>query len=60
MVGWIILAVLITLIALILLIPVGADMRYEEDGVIRISARRSRIPKSRRRKKSRRKNGHSL
>ena len=39
MVGWIILAVLITLIALILLIPVGADMRYEEDGVIRISAK---------------------
>ena len=38
MVGWIILAVIAGLIILILLIPVGADIRYE-DGVIRISAK---------------------
>lgn len=36
MVGWIILAVLVGIVTLFLLIPVGADLRYEE-GVIRIS-----------------------
>lgn len=36
MVGWIILGVLVGLIILILLIPVGVDLRYE-DGVIRVS-----------------------
>ena len=39
MVGWIILAVLVALVVLILLIPIGADVRYEEDGVVRISAK---------------------
>ena len=39
MVGWIILAVLIGLITLIMLIPVGADFRYEEDGIVRLSAK---------------------
>ncbi|MBR0160616.1 MAG: hypothetical protein IJQ02_04955 [Oscillospiraceae bacterium] len=38
MVGWIILGVIVALIVLILLIPIGADLRYEEDGVVRISA----------------------
>ena len=38
MVGWIILAVLVGVITLIMLIPIGADIRYE-DGVIRISAK---------------------
>ena len=38
MVGWIILGVLVLLITLILLIPIGADIRYEE-GVIRVSAK---------------------
>ena len=38
MVGWIILAVLVGLIALIMLIPIGADIRYE-DGVVRVSAK---------------------
>ena len=42
MVGWIILAVLVGLITLILLIPIGADIRYE-DGVIRISAKAAGI-----------------
>ena len=36
LVGWIILGVLVGLIVLVLLIPVGADLRYE-DGVIRVS-----------------------
>ena len=35
MVGWIILAVLIGLITLIMLIPIGADLRYEDE-VIRV------------------------
>ena len=38
MVGWIILAVLVGIITLIMVIPIGADIRYE-DGVIRISAK---------------------
>lgn len=38
MVGWIILAILVGIITLIMLIPIGADIRYE-DGVIRISAK---------------------
>ena len=38
MVGWIILAVIVGLITLIMLIPIGADFRYE-DGVIRLSAK---------------------
>ena len=42
MVGWIILAVIVLLITLILLVPVGADIRYE-DGVIRISAKAAGI-----------------
>ena len=42
MVGWIILAVIVLLITLILLVPVGADLRYE-DGVIRISAKAAGI-----------------
>ena len=40
MVGWIILGVLVGLIILILLIPVGVDLRYE-DGVIRVSLKAS-------------------
>ncbi len=36
MVGWIILAVIVCIIVILLLIPVGADLRYE-DGVIRFS-----------------------
>ena len=38
MVGWIILGIIIGIIVLIMLIPIGADLRYE-DGVIRISAK---------------------
>ena len=38
MVGWIILAVLVGLITLIMLIPIGADLRYEDE-VIRVSAK---------------------
>ncbi len=38
MVGWIILAVIFGIIVLIMLIPIGADFRYE-DGVIRLSAK---------------------
>ena len=38
MVGWIILAVIVLLITLFLLIPIGADIRYEE-GVVRVSAK---------------------
>ena len=38
MVGWIILAVIVCIIVILLLIPVGADLRYE-DGVIRVSAK---------------------
>ena len=42
MVGWIILAVLVGLITLIMLIPVGADLRYEDE-VIRISVKAAGI-----------------
>ncbi len=38
MVGWIILAVIVGLITILMLIPVGADIRYEE-GVVRVSAK---------------------
>lgn len=38
MVGWIILAVLVGLITALMLIPIGADIRYEE-GVVRLSAK---------------------
>ena len=38
MVGWIILAILVGLITLIMLIPIGADLRYEDE-VIRVSAK---------------------
>ena len=38
MVGWIILAVIVGIVTLIMLIPVGADIRYE-DGVVRVSAK---------------------
>ena len=38
MVGWIILAVLVGLIILVMMVPIGADIRYE-DGVIRVSAK---------------------
>ena len=38
MVGWIILAVIVGLIVLIMLVPIGADIRYE-DGVIRLSVK---------------------
>ena len=37
-IGWIILGVLVGFIILVMLIPIGADLRYEE-GVIRISAK---------------------
>ena len=42
MVGWIILAVIVAILAAILLIPVGADVRYEE-GVVRVSAKAAGI-----------------
>ena len=42
MVGWIILGVIIGLIVLIMLIPIGADIRYEE-GIVRISAKAAGI-----------------
>ena len=42
MVGWIILAVLVGLITLIMLIPIGADLRYEDE-VIRVSAKAAGI-----------------
>ena len=38
MVGWIILAVIVGIVTLIMLIPIGADIRYE-DGVVRVSAK---------------------
>ena len=38
MVGWTILAVIVGIVTLIMLIPVGADIRYE-DGVVRVSAK---------------------
>ena len=38
MVEWIILAVIVVIVTLIMLIPVGADIRYE-DGVVRLSAK---------------------
>ena len=38
MVGWIILAVLVLIITAIMLIPIGADIRYEE-GVVRVAAK---------------------
>ncbi len=38
MIGWIILAVIVALIVVLMLIPIGADIRFEE-GVIRISAK---------------------
>ena len=42
MMGWIIIAVFILIIVAILLIPIGADIRYE-DGVVRISAKAAGI-----------------
>ena len=42
MVGWIILAILVGLITLIMLIPIGADLRYEDE-VIRVSAKAAGI-----------------
>ncbi len=38
MVGWIILAVLVGLITLVMMVPIGADLRYEDE-VIRVSAK---------------------
>ena len=38
MVGWIILGVIVGIIVLIMLIPIGADFRYEDE-VVRISAK---------------------
>ncbi len=40
MIGWIILGVIVGIITLIMLIPIGADIRYEE-GVIRLSLKAS-------------------
>ena len=40
MIGWIILGVIVGIITLIMLIPIGADVRYEE-GVIRLSLKAS-------------------
>ena len=42
MVGWIILAILVGLITLVMLIPIGADLRYEDE-VIRVSAKAAGI-----------------
>ena len=42
MVGWIILAILVGLIVLVMLVPVGADIRYEDE-VIRVSAKAAGI-----------------
>lgn len=42
MIGWIILAVLVGLIVLVMLVPIGADIRYEDE-VIRISAKAAGI-----------------
>lgn len=42
MIGWIILGVLVGLITLIMLIPIGADLRYEDE-VIRVSAKAAGI-----------------
>ena len=42
MVGWIIFAILVGLITLIMLIPIGADLRYEDE-VIRVSAKAAGI-----------------
>ena len=42
MIGWIILAILVGLITLIMLIPIGADLRYEDE-VIRVSAKAAGI-----------------
>ena len=38
MIGWILLAILVGLITLIMLVPIGADLRYEDE-VIRVSAK---------------------
>ena len=38
MIGWILLAILAGLITLIMLVPIGADLRYEDE-VIRVSAK---------------------
>ena len=56
MVFWIILAVLVGIIVLILLIPVGADIRYEDD-VIRISLKAAwlkiqLVPKTKKKEKA--------
>ena len=56
MVGWIILAVLVGLITIVLLIRVGADIRYEE-GIVRISLKAAGvnlqlIPRTKKKKKS--------
>ena len=56
MVGWIILAILVGLITLIMLIPIGADIRYEDE-VIRVSAKAAGIkiqliPKKKREQKT--------
>ena len=42
MAGWIILGVIVGIIVLIMLIPVGADLRYEDE-VIRISLKAAGI-----------------
>ena len=42
MVGWIILAILVGLITLVMLVPIGADVRYEDE-VIRVSAKAAGI-----------------
>ena len=33
MVGWIILAVLVGLITLVMMVPIGADLRYEDERI---------------------------
>ena len=60
MVGWIILAVLVGLITIVLLIRVGADIRYEE-GIVRISLKAAGvnlqlIPRTKKKEKKLRKN----
>ena len=42
MIGWIILGIIVLIVVLILMIPVGADIRYEDE-VIRISAKAAGI-----------------
>lgn len=42
MIGWILLAILVGLITLIMLVPIGADLRYEDE-VIRVSVKAAGI-----------------